>query len=268
MIAAFIFFRIIKSCKSRTGAAEPGAGADFACTLPGLPVRAGIYCEAKIIQAAPTAKFIWRLWPCGLFSREIGAHRAYLRPVLFCCPPPPCPVSSARRVAALLRYVRSLRHAAPLSPHRGHRITCCPPLHRFPPRPFPGHPSSSAFFPRYPPYSWQTTLFCICPAPVFPFLASARPRPPPSLLVPSRPFSSLLVPSRPVSSLLVPSRPFLSRLVPSCPVSSPPPISLFPAPVVPAVFSGDRRFWHENAKYFFIWEIIVNFLLLLAFNVK
>lgn len=228
MIAAFIFFRIIKSCKSRTGAAEPGAGADFACTLPGLPVRAGIYCEAKIIQAAPTAKFIWRLWPCGLFSGEIGARTAYLRPVLSSCSPPPCPVSSARRVAALLRYVRSLRHAAPLSPHRGHRITCCPPLHRFPPRPFPGHPpgihpthdrlpSSVSALPRYS-LSWH---------PPFP----------------------------------VPSRPFLSRLVP-------PLYSLFPAPAVPVVFLGGRRFWHENAKYSFIWEIIVNFLLLLAFNVK
>ena len=228
MIAAFIFFRIIKSCKSRTGAAEPGAGADFACTLPGLPVRAGIYCEAKIIQAAPTAKFIWRLWPCGLFSGEIGARTAYLRPVLSSCSPPPCPVSSARRVAALLRYVRSLRHAAPLSPHRGHRITCCPPLHRFPPRPFPGHPpgihpthdrlpSSVSALPRYS-LSWH---------PPFP----------------------------------VPSRPFLSRLVP-------PLYSLFPAPAVPVVFLGGRRFWHENAKYLFIWEIIVNFLLLLAFNVK
>lgn len=228
MIAAFIFFRIIKSCKSRTGAAEPGTGADFACTLPGLPVRAGIYCEAKIIQAAPTAKFIWRLWPCGLFSGEIGARTAYLRPVLSSCSPPPCPVSSARRVAALLRYVRSLRHAAPLSPHRGHRITCCPPLHRFPPRPFPGHPpgihpthdrlpSSVSALPRYS-LSWH---------PPFP----------------------------------VPSRPFLSRLVP-------PLYSLFPAPAVPVVFLGGRRFWHENAKYFFIWEIIVNFLLLLAFNVK
>lgn len=228
MIAAFIFFRIIKSCKSRTGAAEPGAGADFACTLPGLPVRAGIYCEAKIIQAAPTAKFIWRLWPCGLFSGEIGARTAYLRPVLSSCSPPPCPVSSARRVAVLLRYVRSLRHAAPLSPHRGHRITCCPPLHRFPPRPFPGHPpgihpthdrlpSSVSALPRYS-LSWH---------PPFP----------------------------------VPSRPFLSRLVP-------PLYSLFPAPAVPVVFLGGRRFWHENAKYFFIWEIIVNFLLLLAFNVK
>lgn len=228
MIAAFIFFRIIKSCKSRTGAAEPGAGADFACTLPGLPVRAGIYCEAKIIQAAPTAKFIWRLWPCGLFSGEIGARTAYLRPVLSSCSPPPCPVSSARRVAALLRYVRSLRHAAPLSPHRGHRITCCPPLHRFPPRPFPGHPpgihpthdrlpSSVSALPRYS-LSWH---------PPFP----------------------------------VPSRPFLSRLVP-------PLYSLFPAPAVPVVFLGGRRFWHENAKYFFIWEIIVNFLLFLAFNVK
>ena len=228
MIAAFIFFRIIKSCKSRTGAAEPGAGADFACTLPGPPVRAGIYCEAKIIQAAPTAKFIWRLWPCGLFSGEIGARTAYLRPVLFCCPPPPCPVSSARRVSALLCHVLFPRHAAPLSPHRGHRITCCPPLHRFPPRPFPGHPpgihpthdrlpSSVSALPRYS-LSWH---------PPFP----------------------------------VPSRPFLSRLVP-------PLYSLFPAPAVPVVFLGGRRFWHENAKYFFIWEIIVNFLLLLAFNVK
>ena len=170
MIAAFIFFRIFESCKSRTGAAEPGAGADFACTLPGLPVRAGIYCEAKIIQAAPTAKFIWRLWPCGLFSGEIGARTAYLRPVLSSCSPPPCPVSSARRVAALLRYVRSLRHAAPLSPHRGHRITCCPPLHRFPP----------------------------CPGIPFLGIRPPRPRPSPSLLVPSRPFSSLLVPSRPL----------------------------------------------------------------------
>ena len=115
MIAAFIFFRIFESCKSRTGAAEPGAGADFACTLPGLPVRAGIYCEAKIIQAAPTAKFIWRLWPCGLFSGEIGARTAYLRPVLFCCPPPPCPVSSARRVSALLCHVLFPRHAESLS---------------------------------------------------------------------------------------------------------------------------------------------------------
>ena len=234
MIAAFIFFRIIKSCKSRTGAAEPGAGADFACTLPWLPVRAGIYCEAKIIQAAPTAKFIWRLWPCGLFSGEIGARTAYLRPVLSSCSPPLCPVSSARRVAALLRYVRSLRHAAPLSPHRGHRITCCPPLHRFPPRPFPGHPpgihpthdrlpSSVSALPRYS-LSWHP------------------PSSPPPFPVPSRPFSSLLVPSRPFSSLLVPSRPF----------SSPPLYSLFPAPAVPAVFSGGRRFWHENAKYFFI----------------
>ena len=192
MIAAFIFFRIFESCKSRTGAAEPGAGADFACTLPGLPVRAGIYCEAKIIQAAPTAKFIWRLWPCGLFSGEIGARTAYLRPVLFCCPPPPCPVSSARRVSALLRHVRSLRHAASLSPHRGHRITCCPPLHRFPPRPFPGiRPVSTLLMTDY------SLLHLPCPG--IPFLGI---RPAPALLVPSRPFSSLLVPSCPVSSLL------------------------------------------------------------------
>ena len=169
------------------------------------------------------------------------------RPLLLSSSPPLLLSSSAMPCflgtpsLCLLCHVRSLRHAAPLSPHRGHRITCCSPLHRFPPRPFPGHPSSSAFFPRYPPYSWQTTLFCICPAPVFPFLASARPRPPPSLLVPSRPFLSLLVP---------------------------PLYSLFPAPAVPVVFSGGRRFWHENAKYFFIWEIIVNFLLLLAFNMK
>lgn len=196
MIAAFIFFRIIKSCKSRTGAAEPGAGADFACTLPGLPVRAGIYCEAKIIQAAPTAKFIWRLWPCGLFSGEIGARTAYLRPVLFCCPPPPCPVSSARRVSALLRHVRSLRHAASLSPHRGHRITCCPPLHRFPPRPFPGiRPVSTLLMTDYP------LLYLPCPG--IPFLGI---RPPPPFPVPSRPFLSLLVPSCPFFS---PSRPLL-----------------------------------------------------------
>lgn len=194
------------------GAAEPGAGADFACTLPGLPVRAGIYCEAKIIQAAPTAKFIWRLWPCGLFSGEIGARTAYLRPVLSSCSPPPCPVSSARRVAALLRYVRSLRHAAPLSPHRGHRITCCPPLHRFPPRPFPGHPpgihpthdrlpSSVSALPRYS-LSWH---------PPFP----------------------------------VPSRPFLSRLVP-------PLYSLFPAPAVPVVFweAGDFGMKMRNTSLF------------------
>ena len=154
------------------------------------------------------------------------------------CPPLPCPVSSARRVSALLRHVRSLRHAASLSPHRGHRITCCPPLHRFPPRPFPGiRPVSTLLMTDY------SLLHLPCPG--IPFLGI---RPAPALLVPSRPFSSLLVPSRPFSS--------------------PPLYSLFPAPVVPAVFSGGRRFWHENAKYFFIWEIIVNFLLLLAFNVK
>lgn len=209
-----------------------GCGAGRRCRLclhaAGAACLSGNLLFAKIIQAAPTAKFIWRLWPCGLFSGEIGARTAYLRPVLSSCSPPPCPVSSARRVAALLRYVRSLRHAAPLSPHRGHRITCCPPLHRFPPRPFPGHPpgihpthdrlpSSVSALPRYS-LSWH---------PPFP----------------------------------VPSRPFLSRLVP-------PLYSLFPAPAVPVVFLGGRRFWHENAKYFFIWEIIVNFLLLLAFNVK
>ncbi len=66
---------------------------------------------------------------------------------------------------------------------------------------------------------------------------------------------------RPPPPAPVPSRPFLSLLVP-------PLYSLFPAPAVPVVFLGGRRFWHENAKYFFIWEIIVNFLLLLAFNVK
>lgn len=171
MIAAFIFFRIIKSCKSRTGAAEPGAGADFACTLPGLPVRAGIYCEAKIIQAAPTAKFIWRLWPCGLFSGEIGARTAYLRPVLSSSP------------AVLLRHALFPRHAESL------RL-----------------PSSVSALPRYS-LSWHP------------------PSSPP-------PFPA-------------PSRPFLSRLVP-------PLYSLFPAPAVPAVFLGGRRFWHENAKYFFI----------------
>ena len=147
------------------------------------------------------------------------------------CPPLPCPVSSARRVSALLRHVRSLRHAASLSPHRGHRITCCPPLHRFPPRPFPGiRPVSTLLMTDY------SLLHLPCPG--IPFLGI-----------------------RPAPALLVPSRPFLSRLVP-------PLYSLFPAPAVPVVFLGGRRFWHENAKYFFIWEIIVNFLLLLAFNVK
>ncbi len=159
------------------------------------------------------------------------------RPLLLsCCPPPPCPVSSARRVSALLRHVRSLRHAASLSPHRGHRITCCPPLHRFPPRPFPGiRPVSTLLMTDYP------LLYLPCPG--IPFLGIRPPPPPPP------PFP---VPS---PSLLLP-------------VSSPPLYSLFPAPAVPVVFSGGRRFWHENAKYFFIWEIIVNFLLLLAFNVK
>lgn len=157
MIAAFIFFRIIKSCKSRTGAAEPGAGADFACTLPGLPVRAGIYCEAKIIQAAPTAKFIWRLWPCGLFSGEIGARTAYLRPVLSSCSPPPCPVSSARRVAALPCIVSR-------------------------PGLFPDiRPVSTLLMTDYP------LLYLPCPG--IPFLGI---RPSPSLLVPSCPVSSLL----------------------------------------------------------------------------
>ena len=249
MIAAFIFFRIIKSCKSRTGAAEPGAGADFACTLPGLPVRAGIYCEAKIIQAAPTAKFIWRLWPCGLFSGEIGARTAYLRPVLSSSP------------AVLLRHALFPRHAESLPP---------------PPCPFPSARRSSlapsrpsdyllpapASFPA-PAFSRTSVLFGLLspvstllmadypllylPCPGIPFLGIRPPRP------------------RPSSSLLVPSCPFLSLLLP---VSSPPLYSLFPAPAVPAVFSGGRRFWHENAKYFYIWEIIVNFLLLLAFNVK
>lgn len=137
-----------------------------------------------------------------------------------------------------------------------------------------------------------------CPPPPCPFPSARR-----SSLAPSRP-SDYLLPSpasfpapafsrtsvlfgllSPVSTLLMtdysllhlpcpgipflgirppcprPSRPFLSRLVP-------PLYSLFPAPAVPVVFLGGRRFWHENAKYFFIWEIIVNFLLLLAFNVK
>lgn len=198
MIAAFIFFRIIKSCKSRTGAAEPGAGADFACTLPGLPVRAGIYCEAKIIQAAPTAKFIWRLWPCGLFSGEIGARTAYLRPVLSSSP------------AVLLRHALFPRHAESLPP---------------PPCPFPSARRSSlapsrpsdyllpapASFPA-PAFSRTSVLFGLLspvstllmadypllylPCPGIPFLGI---RPPPPALVPSRPFSSLLVPSRPSS---------------------------------------------------------------------
>lgn len=114
------------------------------------------------------------------------------------CPPPPCPVSSARRVSALLRHVRSLRHAASLSPHRGHRITCCPPLHRFPPRPFPGiRPVSTLLMTDYP------LLYLPCPG--IPFLG-IRPPPPPPFPVPSRPFLSLLVPSCPFFS---PSRPLL-----------------------------------------------------------
>ena len=252
MIAAFIFFRIFESCKSRTGAAEPGAGADFACTLPGLPVRAGIYCEAKIIQAAPTAKFIWRLWPCGLFSGEIGARTAYLRPVLSSSPavllrhalfprhaeslpPPPCPFPSARRSS--------------LAPSRPSDYLLPSPASF----PAPAFYRTSVLFGLLSPVSTLLMTdysFLHLPCPGIPFLGIRPPRP------------------RPSSSLLVPSRPFSSRLVPSRPFSSPPRYSLFPAPVVPAVFSGGRRFWHENAKYFFIWEIIVNFLLLLAFNVK
>ena len=225
MIAAFIFFRIIKSCKSRTGAAEPGAGADFACTLPWLPVRAGIYCEAKIIQAAPTAKFIWRLWPCGLFSGEIGARTAYLRPVLSCYPPPPCPFPSARRSSLAPSRPSDYLLPAPAS------------------FPAPAFSRTSVLFGLLSPVSTllmadYPLLYLPCPGIPFLGIRPPRPRPSPSLLVPSRPFSS------------------------------PPLYSLFPAPAVPAVFSGGRRFWHENAKYFFIWEIIVNFLLLLAFNVK
>ena len=218
MIAAFIFFRIFESCKSRTGAAEPGAGADFACTLPGLPVRAGIYCEAKIIQAAPTAKFIWRLWPCGLFSGEIGARTAYLRPVLFCCPPPPCPVSSARRVSALLCHVLFPRHAESLP---SSAMSCflgtpslCPP----PPCPFPSArrfslaPSRPSDYLLPAPASFPAPAFSRNPPGIHPthdrLLSSASALPRYSLSWhpprprPSRPFSSLLVPSCPVSSLL------------------------------------------------------------------
>lgn len=101
----------------------------------------------------------------------------------------------------------------------------------------------------------------------------------PGLFPDIRPVSTLLMTDYPLLYLPCPGIPFLgirpprprpspSLLVPSRPFSSPPLYSLFPAPAVPAVFSGGRRFWHENAKYFFIWEIIVNFLLLLAFNVK
>ena len=101
----------------------------------------------------------------------------------------------------------------------------------------------------------------------------------PGLFPDIRPVSTLLMTDYPLLYLPCPGIPFLgirpprprpspSLLVPSRPFSSPPLYSLFPAPVVPAVFLGGRRFWHENAKYFFIWEIIVNFLLLLAFNVK
>lgn len=201
MIAAFIFFRIIKSCKSRTGAAEPGAGADFACTLPGLPVRAGIYCEAKIIQAAPTAKFIWRLWPCGLFSGEIGARTAYLRPVLSSSP------------AVLLRHALFPRHAESLPP-----LPCPFPSARrsslAPSRPSDYLLLAPASFPA-PAFSRTSVLFGLLspvstllmadypllylPCPGIPFLGI---RPPPPAPVPSRPFSSLLVPSCPFSSLL------------------------------------------------------------------
>ena len=164
----------------------------------------------------------------------------------------PCFLGTPSLCPSLLRHVRSLLHAAPLSPHRGHRITCCPPLHRFPPPPFPGHSSSSAFFPGHPPLARPSFVMPVpfgapylfptaplrrsaprCPAPIFPFLVSARPRPSPSFPVPT----CRRIPRFRAGSC----RPFLS---------------------------GGRRFWHENAKYFFIWEIIVNFLLLLAFNVK
>ena len=51
-------------------------------------------------------------------------------------------------------------------------------------------------------------LYLPCPGIPFLGIRPPRPRPSPSLLVPSRPFSSLLVPSRPFSSLLVPSSVF------------------------------------------------------------
>ena len=153
------------------------------------------------------------------------------------CPPPPCPFPSARRFSLAPSRPSDYLLPAPAS-------FPAPAFSRNPPGIHPTHdrlPSSVSALPRYS-LSWHP------PAP-------PRPRPSPSLLVPSCPFLSLLVPSCPFLSLLLP-------------VSSPPLYSLFPAPAVPVVFSGGRRFWHENAKYFFIWEIIVNFLLLLAFNVK
>lgn len=182
MIAAFIFFRIIKSCKSRTGAAEPGAGADFACTLPGPPVRAGIYCEAKIIQAAPTAKFIWRLWPCGLFSGEIGARTAYLRPVLSSCSPPPCPVSS--HAESLPSSAMSVPFGTPLlsRPIAAIGLPAALPCIVSRPGLFPDiRPVSTLLMTDYP------LLYLPCPG--IPFLGI---RPSPSLLVPSCPVSSLL----------------------------------------------------------------------------
>ena len=190
MIAAFIFFRIIKSCKSRTGAAEPGAGADFACTLPGLPVRAGIYCEAKIIQAAPTAKFIWRLWPCGLFSGEIGARTAYLRPVLSSSP------------AVLLRHALFPRPAESL-PSSAMSVPFGTPLLSRPiaaiglPAARPCIVSRPGLFPDIRPVSTllmtdYPLLYLPCPGIPFLGIRPPRPRPSPPLLVPSCPVSFLL----------------------------------------------------------------------------
>lgn len=182
MIAAFIFFRIIKSCKSRTGAAEPGAGADFACTLPGLPVRAGIYCEAKIIQAAPTAKFIWRLWPCGLFPGKSA-------PVRHTSAPSSPPV--------LLRHALFPRHAESL-PSSAMSVPFGTPLLSRPiaaiglPAALPCIVSRPGLFPDIRPVSTllmtdYPLLYLPCPG--IPFLGI---RPSPSLLVPSCPVSSLL----------------------------------------------------------------------------
>ena len=203
MIAAFIFFRIFESCKSRTGAAEPGAGADFACTLPGLPVRAGIYCEAKIIQAAPTANLFGGCGRAVYFPGKSAPVRhtsapsssaVLLRHALFprhaeslpssamscflgtpsLCPPPPCPFPSARRFSLAPSRPSDYLLPAPAS-------FPAPAFSRNPPGIHPTHDrllSSASALPRYS-LSWHPP----------------RPRP-------SRPFSSLLVPSCPVSSLL------------------------------------------------------------------
>ena len=83
-----------------------GCGAGRRCRLclhaAGAACLSGNLLFAKIIQAAPTAKFIWRLWPCGLFFGGIGARTAYLRPAS----PPSFPSILARKCEILL-YLRN-----------------------------------------------------------------------------------------------------------------------------------------------------------------